>query len=139
MDMSATNQPMEQMEKAAQKIMQACEEARSLTREHMDATMRSANLAWEGCTEINRNMSSLVQESMARAMNAGKTMMAAKSVREVMDMQTEFMKEFMDCWVSGTGKISEISARVTQNAMSPLAEHANNAMGKMAQRVKAVA
>ena len=35
--------------------------------------------------------------------------------------------------MTGTGKISEISARVTKETIEPIAQHANDAISKMAQ------
>jgi len=137
MNTHTVNESLDQVEKAAQSVMQACEEVGTMAREHVDATMRAATAAWEGCTEINQNMSGLIQESVARAMNAGKTIMSAKSVKEAMDLHADFVKDAFDCWVAGTGKISEISARVTKEAIDPLAEHANKTFGKIAQRAKA--
>lgn len=137
MNTELMNDSKEQMEKAAQNLMQACEEMSVIARDQMDAAMRSANACWQGCSEINQNVGGLMQESMSRAVNAGKTIMGAKNVREMMDLQNEFMKDFFDCWVSGTGKISEISARVAKETVDPLAEQANNAVNKVIQRAKA--
>lgn len=137
--MDGMNGSMDSMNKAAQNFAQACEEASALAREQMDATVRSATTAWEGCNEINQNLNGLVQESMARALSAGKTMMGARTLREVMDLQADFMRECFDSWVAGTGKISEISARVTKDAMEPIANQANNAISKFAQKGRGAA
>ena len=75
----------EQMEKATQALMQACEEMSVLTRQQTDATLKAMTAAFQGYTEINQNIASLIQVSLTRAMSAGKTMMTAKSMREMMD------------------------------------------------------
>jgi hypothetical protein len=139
MDTTTMNETMNQIEKATQGVMHACEEMNVLARDHMDATMRSATACLQGCAEINQNVNGLVQESMARAANAGKTILGAKSMKEMVDLQSEFIKDFFDCWMAGTGKISEISARTTRATVDPLAEHANKTMGKIAQRTKQAA
>ena len=135
--MTASTEPMEQMEKAAKGIMEACEEMNSLAFQNMDAAIKSATAMSNGLDEITRNAGGLVQESLTRGMNAGKMMMGAKTVREAMDMQSEFMKECFDCWVSGTGKISKIRARMTQQVFEPMTEQAHNTMNKLAQKSKA--
>jgi phasin family protein len=139
MNTNTATETMDQMEKATQTLMQACEEMNVLARDHVDATMKAANACWQGCTEITQNVNGLVQETMTRAASASKTILSAKSMREMMDLQNEFVKDFFDYWAAGTGKISEISARATKATVDPLAEHANHTMGKIAQRVKAAA
>ncbi|MDX2027435.1 MAG: phasin family protein [Alphaproteobacteria bacterium] len=136
---TTANETMDQVNQATQNFAQACQEASSIAREHVDATVKSAALAWEGCTEINQNLNGLVQESLSRALSAGKTMMGARTLREVMDLQADFMRECFDSWVAGTGKISEISARVTKDAMEPIANQANNAISKFAQKARSAA
>jgi phasin family protein len=125
------------MEKATQNIAQACEDMNVLARQHMDATMKSLSATLQGYGEINQNVSSLIQELMSRTMNAGKNMMTAKSVREVADTHAECARDIFDCVVANGGKISEISARVTKEALEPMAQHANNAMSKIAEKTRA--
>lgn len=125
------------VEKVSQNMIQACEEAQATAREHVDAAMRSAAVAWEGYSEINQKVTGLLQESMARAVNAGKTMAGAKSLQEAAELHASFVREMFDSWIAGTGRITEISARVTKEAFDPITEQANNTMGKIAQRTKA--
>jgi len=101
--------------------------------------MKSASAMSRGMEEIARNANGLLQESFARSVSAGKTLMGAKDPREILNMQNEYLKDCFDCWVAGTGKISEISARMTQDVVKPMAEHANNAMSKITQKTRAAA
>jgi phasin family protein len=126
----------EHMEKVTQGIMQACDDMNVNCCKSVDALVEATTAMSKGCQEFSRRLGTLVQESVARAMNTGKIMMSAKSVKEIADLQSEFAKEFFDQWVEGTGHLSQISARVTQEALSPVAKHANDAMSKAAQRVQ---
>ena len=137
--MTPSNDHLEQMEKATQGMMKACQDMGGLARDQLDATMKSASAMTKGFDEIARNAGTLIQESLNRTVTAGKTIMGAKSVQEVMNTQNEFIKDCFDCWVAGTGKISEISARMTQDVVGPMAEHTNNAMNKIAQKTRAAA
>lgn len=126
----------EHMEKVTQGLIQACDEVNANCCQSVSAMVEATAAMSKGCEEFSRKLGTLVQESMSRAMNASKTMMAAKSIKEIGELQTEFAKSFFDQWLEGTGKLSEISARVTQQAMSPVAKHANDAVSKVAQRVQ---
>jgi len=129
--------PIEHMEKTTQGMMQAYEEMNAMAKAFGEATMQSAAAMTKGWEEISRSASGILQESMARTMSAGKTMMAAKNPKEIMDMQAEFMKDCFDYWMAGTGKISEISARITQEVMDPVAQQTNAAMSKMMVKARA--
>lgn len=137
--MQTSSDHIEHMEKATQGMMKACEDASGMAREHMDAAMKAASVVSKGMEEIVRNTSSMLQESMAKSMEVGKSMMSAKSVPEAMNTHGEFMKECFDNWVAATGKISEISARMAQDAMGPITEQTNNTITKFTQKAKQAA
>src|ERR1700730_6455005 len=108
------NDTSKQMEKVTQGIMQACDEMNANCCKSVDALVEATAVMSKGCEEFSRNLGSLVQESLSRTMNASKTMMAAKSIKEIGELQAEFAKGFFDQWMAGAGRLSEISARTTQ-------------------------
>jgi len=118
-------------------IFKACEDMGALTRDQMDATIKSAAALSKGLDEIMQNTQHLLQDNISRSMTAGKTMMNARTLPEITDMQQELMKEMFETWVAVTGKLSQISARLTQEVMAPMSDHANNAIGKMTQKMRA--
>ena len=131
------NQATDTIEKTTQGMMQMVEEVNSFTRNSMDAALRSLTAMTKGWDETARSTGGLMQESMARAVSAGKTIMGAKSMREMMDLHTELMKDYFDCWMTGTGKLSEISARTTKEAIEPVAQQASSVVTKMTQKSRA--
>ncbi len=131
------NEQAEQnMQKVTQGMMKACEDINAACCESMTAAMQSNAAITKGCEELSRNFGSLMQEQIARAMSAGKTFMGAKSVQEFTAMQSEFMKDCFEQWMAGTGKMSEISARVAQQAIEPVAKQATMTMSKVAQHIQ---
>lgn len=129
----------EQIQKATQSVMSAYEEIGSLARDHLDATIKSASAASKGWDELARSTNGIFQESLARVVSSSKTILGARSLREVADLQNEIVKDMFDSWVASANKISEISARVTQDVVAPITEHTNTAFHKIAQKVKAAA
>ncbi len=134
--MQPSSDHMEHIEKTTQGIMKACEDASGVARDHMDATMKAASVVGKGVEEIIRNTSTMIQDAMARCMEASKNIMSAKSMPEAMNMHSEYMKDCFDTWVAVAGKVSEISARTTQDAISPIAEHTNNTISKFTNKMK---
>lgn len=70
-------------------------------------------------------------------MNVGKTVAEAKSVRDVVAMQQDFMKDCVDLWMASATKLSEISARTAKDVVEPVAQHANDAMTRIMQKARA--
>jgi phasin family protein len=126
----------EQMEKITQGLMQTCEEMNTNCCKSMDVLMAVTTVASKGCEEWSRNLGGLVQESMARTMGAGKTMLAAKNLQDITETQTELMQCLFDSWMAGAGRLSQISARITQQAFEPMMKHANDTMSEVARRTQ---
>jgi len=115
------------------------EDMSSFARQSWDVAMKSAAVMTKGIEETTRSTSGMMQENMARAMTASKTIMGAKSLREMMDLQAEFMKESFDHLIATTSKLSELGARIAKEAMDPVAEHANASMSKIMAKTRAAA
>lgn len=135
-DTSMNEQAQQQMEQVTKGLMQACEDMGSMTRDSVNAVIQSTTAATKGYEEFNRNLGSLVQESLTRALSAGKTIAASKSLREMMETQAEFARDCFDSWVAGASRLSEISARATQEAFEPVTSQANAAFSKISKQVQ---
>lgn len=129
----------EQLEKATQSLMQAYEEVNAFARASVDANLKSVTAAAKGWDESSRSAGSLVQENISRLLNAGKTVTEAKSVRDVVTLQQELMKDCVDLWMAGAAKLSEISARTAKDVVEPVAQHANDAISRIMQKTRAAA
>jgi len=126
----------QQMDQVTQNMMTACDEMSAQYSKSVDAMVEATAAVSKGCEEFSRKLGTLMQDSVSRAMNASRTMMSAKSLKEISDLQTEFAREFFDQWMAGTGRLTEISARTTQEAFEPVARQANDAMGKAAEKTR---
>ncbi|MBV8060602.1 MAG: phasin family protein [Alphaproteobacteria bacterium] len=127
----------EQVEKATQAMITAYEELNKYTREAVDASVRAANAFSKGWEETARSTSTLLQDSVSRAMAAGKTIASAKNIRDVVDTHNEFVKDYVDAVIANTGKITEISARVTKEVVEPIAQHATETVSRIMQKARA--
>jgi phasin family protein len=133
------NMSMASVEKASASVMQAYEEMNNMARAFSEASMQSAAAMTKGWEEISRTASGMVQESVARSMEASKAMMGMKDVRQMVEAQQEMVKEFCDSWMAGTGKLGEISARISQEVAEPVSTQMNSAMGKIMAKARTAA
>ncbi len=128
------NESAEQMEKVTQNLMRACDEMNVNCRNSMNAVIESTSALTKGCDEMNRNISVIMQESMGRALDAGKTMMSAKSLQQIAGLQTEFVQGLFGQWMSGTGQLSKISMRMTQEVLESVTKQARDVLNQASQR-----
>lgn len=129
----------EQMEKATQNLFQVYEEINAFARATVDANLKSVTAATKGWDESSKSAAHMIQENLSRLMNVGKTVAEAKSMRDVVTMQQDFLKDCVDLWMAGASKLSEISARTAKDVVEPVAQHANEAIGRIMQKARTAA
>jgi phasin family protein len=134
--LTMNEQAEQNFEKITQNLMKVCEEMNTTACESMSAVAQSNAAFTKGCEELGRNLGTLMQDSFARTLNASRTFMSAKTLKEFADMQSEFVKDCFEHWMSGTGRMSEISARAAKETIEPVAKHATMTMSKVAQHVQ---
>lgn len=117
-------------------VSKAFEDINTAFSSYISAVTKSSAALWQGIEEITRSVSGISQESMARAVSAYTTMAATKSPKEAIETQTDFVKDSFDGAIASGNKVSEISARVAQEAMAPLTQHANETIGSVMKKVK---
>jgi len=96
------------------------EKAASLGKENVEAVVQSSTIVAKGCEEISKNVWGWMQSSVEQSVATSKQALGVKTLRELVDLQTEFVRKLMDQSLSETTKITEISTRVAGQAMEPI-------------------
>lgn len=136
--LTSRSSPMtEQMEKATQSLIQICEDVNAFARATVDANLRSVTAAAKGWDESSKSAGHLVQENLSRMLSVGKTVAEAKSLRDIVTMQQDFMKDCVDLWMANANKLSEISARTAKDVVEPVTQNANDAISRIMQKARA--
>lgn len=117
-----------------QTMMKSFEDMQGMAAAYMSATTKAQKAAWKGFEEIAHDVSGMVEESTARAVAACKTMVAAKSPQEAVETHSEFMKNCFDGLVASSSKMSQTTMRTSKEAIEPLTQHANDAVGSMMKK-----
>ena len=129
----------EQVQKAATSVLDLYHELSTIAHQQMEAAAKSVSAATKGVDEITRSTSGIVQGQLTRAASFGKTIIAARNIRDITDIQQELVKDMFDNWISHTSKLSEISTRVTQDVFSPFAEQTNSVISFVSRKMKKAA
>ena len=125
------NAAREQIEKASQTAFKSYEEMSKLQKDNWDAIVASSQIWAKGAEVVGKAWMSLAQDTLE---NAATT---AKSLREAVDLQTDFAKGNFDKFVAESTKMSETVVKVANDAMEPITARVNVTVEKMFKPVAA--
>lgn len=126
----------QQFEKANRDFMSRMEEAATLNRNNVEACLKAANIIASGMKDLGQAVSATMQSSMENTMATSKAMMGVKTMRDLLELQSEYLKGIMDSMMSETTKISEIAVRCTSEAAEPISECVSDMVVKITDRAK---
>ena len=82
--------------------------------------LKSANAAGKGVETINSEVFSYARKSIEESMAATKAIMAAKSVDEAIQLQSEFSKSAFETYVDELAKFGDMALAAAKGAAEPL-------------------
>ncbi|MDD3288587.1 MAG: phasin family protein [Alphaproteobacteria bacterium] len=127
----------EQMENATANMMKAYQDMSQIASDSVNAAMQSASVVTKGYEELLSSIGSLAKNNFETTMSASKAIFSSKSIQEAMSAQASALKANSDSMLSGVNKLSEISARIAQDALNPVAENMNTAISRVAKTARA--
>lgn len=120
-----------QVEKASAQTMKAYEDAAKFNKENLDAFVVASTTYAKGVESVSKSWAAFAQETFEASANVAKAMLGAKTLKEAVDLQTDFAKTTFDKFVAEGTKVSEASIKVTNEALEPINARVNVAVEKM--------
>jgi|HubBroStandDraft_2_1064218.scaffolds.fasta_scaffold06113_3 phasin family protein len=90
------------------------------SKETVDAYVKSANAAGKGVESLHGEIYAYSKQSIEDSIAAAKAVLAAKSVHEAFELQTDFAKTAFDTYVGEMTKLSEMFTAATKQTFEPL-------------------
>lgn len=115
----------EQVEKFSQTAVKGAEEMQKLSKENFDACVQAATVMAKGFETIGRAWMSYTQEAMEQSASTAKALLGVRTLREAVDLQTDFAKSSFDKFIAETTKLSEQGVKVANEASAPLTARFN--------------
>ena len=109
----------------------------AFNQENVEALIRSGSIMAKGAEDIGKQMVAFGQASLETGMATGKAMMSAKTLRELADLQTEYARNSLDSVLAESTRLSEMSARATNEALELLGARLGAAVGKFGKPLAA--
>ena len=115
----------EQMEKASAQVMKGYEELTALTKGNVDAFVQSGTVVAKGAEEAGKQVAAFTQSSLEKGVSNAKSMLAVKTIQELVELQKAYTKASLDAFVSESTKLQELTVKVANEALAPLSARVN--------------
>ena len=107
------------------------EELAAFSKANMDAFVQANTILVKGFEELSKEIMTLTKASMETAATTTKAVFAAKTIKDVVALQSDFTKTSFDKFVTNSSKLSELGVKVASDAIAPVTARVNVAVEKV--------
>ena len=116
-----------------EKTLAALNDANGLSKKNLEAVVASVTAATKGAEALGAQAMAFSKKSFEDQVVAAKSLASAKSVQEVVELQTAFAKTALEAYMAEVGRMSETVSASVKDSMKPL----NERMTAMVERLQA--
>ena len=117
-----------QMKEGVTRAMKTAEQVAHFSQGNVEAFVKSSQILATGFQDISKLLAANAKASMDETMSAFKALTGVKSLKEAFDLQTSFARTSMEKAMSESGKITEHSLKVAEQAFAPISARVNAAV-----------
>ena len=110
----------EQVEKLSAQLLKLSAELQALNKANVEALIESGSIASQGAEELTREVTAYAQASFDKSVTTGKALLTATSLKEVVDLQSDYVKASFDSFVAESSRLQGIGTRIATAALTPL-------------------
>ncbi|MGE0719674.1 MAG: phasin family protein [Alphaproteobacteria bacterium] len=133
----AVSMTKEQVEKARAAMAKGYDEFNTLGKDNVDALVKASAIYAKGVEALGKEVVTYAQARVETNLAAMKAMMGARTLKEFVDLQTEFARSAFDQFVTESTKLSEIGVKVANDAFAPINARVNTVVEKMTKTAAA--
>ena len=100
--------------------IKSTEEIVSFGQGNVEAIMKSNQIWATGMQDLGKHFAATAQAQLDEAMATVKALSSVKSLKEAMDMQSTLAKTTMEKMLAETGKLTDASMKLAEQAMAPI-------------------
>jgi hypothetical protein len=112
------------------KAVKTAEEFVSFGQGNFEAMMKAGQIWAAGVQDIQKAVSATAQAQVEAAMGTFKAMSGVKSIKEAMDLQTTLARSSLETAMAETGKLTDASVKLAEQAMAPITARVTLAVEK---------
>jgi len=111
---------VDNMERVTANMMKNMEDMTSMNKEMFEAYVSCCTTWAKGCEQISKSMMATMQNAAQQYMQCCKSMLTAKTMKEAMDTQSDFVRSQMDTMMAEGTKMSEMCVKMASEAAEPV-------------------
>jgi phasin family protein len=100
---------------------------------NIEAMMKSSQIWMTGLQDLSKSFAATAQAQMEETVSTMKTFAGLRSIKDAVDLQTAFARVSFEKAMSETGKITESSMKLAEQAMAPLTARVTIAVEKFSR------
>ncbi len=116
---------------AIEKSLAALNDANAHSKKNLEAVIASVTAATKGAESLGAQAMAYSKSAVETNVAAAKSLASAKSVQEVVELQTSFAKSALETYMAEVGKMSEIVSASVKDSMKPLNERVTAAVERL--------
>ena len=107
-------------EKTVNQSREAYERGKEQLEEAIDALERSFDAAGQGATAFNRKLIDLSQRNLNSAFDLAKKLAGAKTLGEILELQSAFIRSQFDVFANQAGEIRALTTKIAADTTEPI-------------------
>lgn len=123
----------EKVKEGMEKAMKTAEELMAFSQGNLEAMVKSGQIWAAGFQDIGKQIAANAQASFDETMSTFKALTSVKSLKDAFDLQATLARTTVEKTLAESGKLTDASMKLTEQALAPITARVSLAMEKFAK------
>jgi phasin family protein len=121
------------VKEGVEKAMKTAEEIVAFNQGNIEAIMKSSQIWATGVQDLSKHLAAAAQASLDEGMSAFKALASVKSLKDAFELQSSFARAALEKSLTESGKLTDASFKLTEQALAPITARVTVAVEKFAK------
>jgi phasin family protein len=121
------------MKEGVEKAMKTAEELVAFNQGNIEALVKASQIWASGIQDLSKSLAAAAQASLDESMAAMKALTSAKSLKDAFELQSSFARAALEKSLAESGKLTDASFKLTEQAIAPITARVSLAVEKFAK------
>jgi phasin family protein len=121
------------MKQGVEKAMKTAEELVAFNQGNIEALVKASQIWATGMQDLSKHLAAAAQASLDESMAALKAWSGVKSLKDAFELQSSFARSTLEKSLAESGKLTDASFKLTEQALAPITARVTVAVEKFAK------
>jgi phasin family protein len=121
------------MKEGMEKAMKTAEDFVAFGQGNVEAVMKSSQIWAAGVQDLSKHMAATAQATFDQTFSTFKALTSVKSIKDAFEIQSSFARATLEKTMAESGKLTETSFKLTEQALAPITARVTLAVEKFAK------